>query len=212
MSWSILDRTVALGGIVQALSLVRTLAKTGKFDAIYFEICIDSIFKIDSQSPQDIYGGIENIHLGLTTVDQLLSPNVRGRDYELFGYLIQIVSLERKLRQSPDALTALKKGIGRAALQAQHFGTFHENVVTSLAQLYQDTISPLGKKIMINGDPGFLNTRGYPEKIRALLLAGMRASVLWHQTGGSLWQLFFSRRQYVTTARASIIDKQKSGR
>jgi len=38
-------------------------------------------------------------------------------------------------------------------------------------------------------------------KIRALLLAGIRAAVLWQQLGGSRWKLFWSRRKYVATAK-----------
>jgi high frequency lysogenization protein len=33
-----------------------------------------------------------------------------------------------------------------------------------------------------------------------LLLAGIRAAVLWQQLGGNRWSLFWSRKKYVATA------------
>lgn len=33
------------------------------------------------------------------------------------------------------------------------------------------------------------------DKVRALLLAGIRSAMLWRQLGGRRWQLLFSRRK-----------------
>lgn len=38
-------------------------------------------------------------------------------------------------------------------------------------------------------------------KVRATLLAGIRAAVLWHQVGGGRLQLMFSRNRLTTQAK-----------
>jgi high frequency lysogenization protein len=48
---------------------------------------------------------------------------------------------------------------------------------------------------MINGDPQHLSNPNVVNKIRALLLAGIRASLLWRQCGGSRWHLLLHRKK-----------------
>ncbi|MGD8349299.1 MAG: DUF489 family protein, partial [Gammaproteobacteria bacterium] len=38
-------------------------------------------------------------------------------------------------------------------------------------------------------------------RVRASLLAGIRAAVLWRQLGGNKWKLLFARKKYVAIAR-----------
>ena len=79
--------------------------------------------------------------------------------------------------------------------QVQHFGVAHENVIAACGGLYQDTISTFRQRIQVHGDMRFLQQPANAAKIRALLLAGIRAARLWHQLGGRRWQLLFSRRK-----------------
>jgi CII-binding regulator of phage lambda lysogenization HflD len=61
-----------------------------------------------------------------------------------------------------------------------------------LAALYQDTISRLTMRIHVKGVPEHLRKQAVADKIRALLLAGIRSALLWHQLGGRRWHLFVS--------------------
>ena len=63
-------------------------------------------------------------------------------------------------------------------------------------KLYQDTISTLGPKIMVSGEQPHLSNERNANKVRALLLAGIRSAVLWKQCGGSRWQFLFGRNAY----------------
>ena len=57
-------------------------------------------------------------------------------------------------------------------------------------------------KIMIYGRLDLTSIMG---KLRAALLAGIRASVLWHQLGGgSFFQLLMNRRKYTEEAARNI--------
>jgi len=46
---------------------------------------------------------------------------------------------------------------------------------------------------MIQGDQHYLTNTETAAKIRTLLLAGIRAALLWKQAGGSRWKLLIER-------------------
>lgn len=79
--------------------------------------------------------------------------------------------------------------------QAEHFGVLHENVLANLADVYHSTISTLQPRIMVQGDPQHLGNQGTVNKIRAVLLAGIRSAHLWRQCGGSRWKLLLARQK-----------------
>jgi high frequency lysogenization protein len=65
----------------------------------------------------------------------------------------------------------------------------------SCATLYQKHISPLARRIIIHGNPVQLKRQENADRIRMLLLAGLRAGVLFYQLKGSRWQLLMQRQQ-----------------
>ena len=56
-------------------------------------------------------------------------------------------------------------------------------------------------KIHILGSPDYLRQELVQNKIRAVLLAGIRSAVLWKQMGGTKWQILFFRRKLLATAK-----------
>ncbi len=98
----------------------------------------------------------------------------------------------------------LSNGLDASTAQAEYFSKTHPNVIAGLADIYQKTVSTLTPKIMISGEPGILNNPDNANLIRALLLAGIRATVLWRQAGGSRWRLLFQRTALVAEARRML--------
>ena len=62
-------------------------------------------------------------------------------------------------------------------------------------------ISDLKPRIMVAGEQNYLLNTDTAARVRTLLLAGIRAAVLWRQLGGSKWKLLLSRKRYVSVAR-----------
>ena len=60
---------------------------------------------------------------------------------------------------------------------------------------------------MGSGEHNYLANPANADRIRALLLAGMRSAVLWRQLGGSRWQILFKRKHIITEARR-ILDNE----
>jgi len=72
-----------------------------------------------------------------------------------------------------------------------------DGLVRDLNRLYRETISNLTPKVVVNGEQSLLEREEIAGKIRAVLLAGIRAAVLWYQVGGSRLQLLFRRKRYI---------------
>ncbi|WP_446810473.1 high frequency lysogenization protein HflD [Methylomonas sp. 2BW1-5-20] len=194
------NQTIALAGIAQACSLVHQLATTGNCQSSALEASIASLLKIDADSVLDIYGGLSGIEHGLQQLTTQLGSRVLASP-EQARYAAQIVYLQKQLAAKPDMQKTIQGGVGKAQSQAQHFGILHENVLANLADVYHSTISTLQPRIMVQGDQQYLGTPSTVNKIRALLLAGIRATLLWRQCGGSRWKLLFFRKKIQDEAK-----------
>jgi high frequency lysogenization protein len=204
MTYSITDRTIAIAGIYQAASLVQQAANTGTLDEKSFETCIKSIFHVDVDKPVDVFEDIENIKTGLNTLISQLGGSSEiikvQKDMNVTKYAIGAIVLEKKLNKNQKMLNEISSGIELAKNQAEHFSVTHENVIANLADLYSKTISTLQPRIMVQGEHTHITNPGNANKIRALLLAAIRAVVLWRQCGGTRWQLILQRRNIINNA------------
>ncbi len=192
------DRTIALAGLFQAAGLVRDIARDGQFDYPAFEASVGSIFKIDADNSEDVYGGLDRIRPGLLLLErQLRQP----QNPEPTRYVLLLMVLERKLFRQSRLLDALQAGIKDTRDKLNHFPATHENIIARLADLYASTISTLKPRVMVNGDYRHLSQTDNANRIRALLMAGIRAAVLWRQSGGGRLTLLFGRKRLLATAQ-----------
>ncbi len=93
-------------------------------------------------------------------------------------------------------LEELSNRLNKIESQFDFFTLDHENTIAKIGHLYKDTISTLGPKIIVSGEQPYLSNETNANKVRALLLAGIRSAVLWNQCGGSRWQILFGRKSY----------------
>ncbi len=191
---NISNQVVALAGIAQATYLVQQLATRGNADQQAMSASIGSVLKLDADSVGDIYGGLAGVKIGLQQLNQQLG-NTKIHNPESARYSASVVFLEKKLSENPDMLEKIHVGIETAQAQAEYFGTLHENVLANLGDLYHGTISTLQPRIMVNGEPAYLSNPDTVNKIRALLLAGIRSAMLWRQCGGTRWKFLLYRRK-----------------
>ncbi len=201
---SLREKTLALAGIFQATSLVKDIAVNGTVDKHDFEICIRSIFETDPESVEAVYGQVEYLRTGLMTLIDQLGENSTQRDIDIARYVISLLHLQRKLSRNKAMLATVANGIERARRQTEHFHITHENVIANLADIYSETISQIPPKIMVSGESQHLSNPDQANKIRALLLAGMRSAVLWAQLGGSRWQILLQRRRIAEEAERIV--------
>ena len=188
------NQTIALAGITQACRLVHQLATTGNAEPTAYAASIGSVLKINSDSVIEVYGGSEGIRFGLEQLEKQLAGKLMNNP-EQARYAAQLVYLQKQLAKREDLLKSIGAGIAKAQAQAEHFGVLHANVQANLADVYQNSISTINPRIMVVGDQQFLSNQATANKIRALLLSGIRSALLWRQCGGSRWKLLLFRKK-----------------
>lgn len=132
------------------------------------------------------------------SVRQLLPPNsmrlqllaeakklIRGdtQSVTVLGYVVELIGLAKRLGNHPQA----------AADLGRQLDTLTQPDTERLAQIYQNSISKLGRRIQVQGDSQALQSEAVAAQVRALLLAGIRFAWLWHQLGGRRWHLVTQR-------------------
>ncbi len=192
------DRVIALAGAMQAADLVRNIARRGQTQADDFTTCMDSLLQIDAPSSIDVYGGLQRLLTGLRLLEQQLH---NPQDMELTRYAATLLRLERKLSRRQDLLEILSAGIQDIIRNLAHFPVTHSNTIARFADLYLQTISTLSPRIMVSGVQAHLNNPENANRIRALLLAGVRSAMLWRQCGGSRWSLLLRRNVLLRETR-----------
>ncbi|NOR80067.1 MAG: high frequency lysogenization protein HflD [Methyloprofundus sp.] len=202
-------QTIALAGIAQATHLVYQLATTGKADKEAMQASLNSLLTLDADNPVDIYGGLAGIKTGLEQLNSQLSTN-KIPNPDQARYAASLIFLESKFANEVAMQTTVQNKIQIAQKQSEHFGVNHENVIANLADIYHTTISTIKPRIMVNGDQSFLSSTDIINKIRALLLAGIRSAMLWKQCGGSRWRFIFFRRKIQKEAEFLLSEIEKA--
>jgi high frequency lysogenization protein len=205
------DRTIALIGLYQVAKQVYDLATTGKTDETAFEASVNSLFNENPTDTLDVFGNVDGIQLGTETLlAQMASDKaVSSRNIEITKYVLSLMILEKKISEQEGLLEKVFRVIESAKNNRSHFGDFHENIIATLARAYSENISQVNPRIMVNGAHGHLQNPKIANKIRALLLAGIRASMLWRQVGGSRWGLLWSRKKYLASAQTLVREPVK---
>ena len=195
-----IENNLALAGVCQAAALVQQLARRGSADTDAVEASLSSILVTSPETPQQVFGQLSNLKLGYSTLAAQLSDKQNTKDTELTRYVASILGLERKLSKKTKAMQELGDRISHVQRQLAHIDFQNPQIVSSLASIYSDIISPIGTPIQVAGNPEILKQPVNQHKIRALLLAGIRSSVLWRQVGGKRRSILFSRSKIVGCA------------
>ncbi|GJB66376.1 high frequency lysogenization protein HflD [Aeromonas caviae] len=201
MSDKFQDRTMAFAGICQAAYLVQKVARDGSCDEASLRESLQSILVTNPMQPLEVFGSHLAIRDGYRALVEQLGADGSQKNAELTRYVVSLIALERKLAKRKDILNMLGERISQIGRQQQHFDLLDEQILANMASIYSDLISPIGPRIQVAGTPLFLQQPLVQHKVRALLLAGIRAVVLWRQLGGSRTQIIFARKKMVELAK-----------
>lgn len=197
------DRVIALAALLQSCDLARQIAANGDGETQPLNACIGSVFAIDADSTSAVYGGPAGVSRGF----HLLLAHLEGaatRDPAITRMAVTMLHLERRFAARGDVIEHVRKGIEEIQRQSRHFGATHPTVLAQLGELYAATISTLRPRILVQGNPTYLGQAAVVAEIRAVLLAGVRAAVLWRQVGGSYWDLLLRRGAMTAAAREQL--------
>jgi len=211
MNASIRNRAIALAGLFQAARLVQQTARGERRDESATVASLGSIFNTDPETVMAVYGSPAALLTGLELLISQLGADGSQRDMELTGYVISLLHLERKLARQPRLLEKVRTGIDKTREQAAFFNPGHPAVIAGLADVYQQTVSTLTPRIMVRGEQAVLSGADTQHMIRALLLAGMRAAVLWRQCGGNRLKLLMERKSLLENGRELLAEARQPG-
>lgn len=194
------DRVIALAALLQAVEQVQLMANQGQAQTEPLATCINSLFAFDAAGAEQIYGNRHQLKPGLKRLHNQLQGE-SSRDNAITRIALNILHLERQFAKNPKAMEAVRNKLTEISHESQQFGVTHPDILSKLGALYAEKVSPLGAKIMVQGNPVYLAQPQVVAEVRASLLAALRAAVLWRQMGGKYWDFFLSRGTMSQIAR-----------
>ena len=179
------DMALALAGVCQSVLLISQLAQKGEVDhQDAFQTTIHSLLITQPEDTLAVFGGdVQHLKLGLNTlIEQLTQLN----DKNLLNYWGSLLALESKLNKQPEIKQELGRRIARLPEQlAYHDNQFDDEMFSIMANIYVDTISPLGKRIHIIGSAYHLQQQNVQDKNSCVFAS-------WHSlcrfVASSRWQ------------------------
>lgn len=195
---------LALAGVFQATELVRQAAKHGTWSGYAATASLDSLFRLESDSVEAIFGSRERLRLGLETLVGVLSgEDVHG---DTLQHAVALLQLQRKFTKNGVMMNTVGEGLERIETETAELEepTREERRAEQVAQLYTETISTLTPRVVVNGNPRHLQNPRTVAWIRTLLFAGLRSAVLWGQLGGGRFNLLFGRRKLLAQTEALL--------
>ena len=196
------DQTIALAGLYQALSLTQQVARNGDMTNSCLPATLESILKIDSDHYLEVYGATQSLTLGLRMLHETVENRHDPDAIERTRHAVSLMYLESRLHADTQAAGALGDDIRRIATLYDSQTTPVTELAQDLGRMYQEHISPLGPKVIIKGNPSYLNLDEYAGMIRALLLAAIRAIALWRHAQGKRWSLLIARASILKNIEA----------
>lgn len=197
------ERCIALSAIFQVALLVNQLAQTdAPLPTEAFSSLIESLFVTSPNTTLEIYKNLNSLHMGNETLlTFFMKKNKTKEEQVLTRYVINLMLLQKKLKKNHPYELKIGDTLKQIQQEINH-GTYTEQwILSDLSNLYSKTISKLGLQIRIIGKKTNLQQRLIVSKIRALLLAGIRAAVLWEQKGGKTHHLFIFRHPLIKASK-----------
>lgn len=194
-------QNISLAVVTQCAHLINELAQRGSANEEHILACVNPLMVVSSQSITEVYPQISAFNSGLKILQSTLAVERNRNTPEIIRYTLGMLVLRNKLMGNSAMQTYLGEQLnlyrpiqieqGSTEIGQQQARLLYSN----LANLYQETISTLPYRIQVQGKMAFLQDDQVANRVRSLLLAGIRSAVLWHQLGGRRWQLLIYRKR-----------------
>lgn len=195
------EQVVALAAVVQDCLLVDQLARTGTVPTEQLHAAMRALLAQEPGEAAALLRNAGKLRAGIEFLERLLGGERRALSPDVLRYAVNVMYLQRRLQRDAANRSRIYAGITRAAQQAALFSPVHENVLSNLAQIYQDTLGRYRLRIQVRGESGYLQQAAVAARVRCLLFAAIRAAVLWQQLGGRRWHLFIYRQRQLDILR-----------
>lgn len=186
------DRVTALAGVFQAAVLVDDIAHRGETSSRAFATSFNSLFALDATRIEDIYPDNGGLATGREFLGAVLRRETGPDSSNRVSYVMAMLHLEAVLRGNAPLQQVIRTRLAQVADgSAGVADRATDDNIAKVASLYVDTFGTLRYRVQVKGDPNRLPVPAIASRIRASLLAGIRAAHLWHHYGGRRWHLLF---------------------
>src|SRR6478752_1559039 len=132
------DRVLALAGLLQSVRLVQEMANNGQVQTSALAPCIDSLFRFDADSTEEVYGGARALQPGLRRVVAQLDGS--DRDGAQTRMAMNVLHLERRFVAAPGAMDAVQERLEQVQRERQPWEPTHPAVLVSLGAIYAEVV------------------------------------------------------------------------
>jgi len=195
------NQTLALAGMFQSAVLIEQLAYKGEVNQAAFDCSVDSLFAFEAKNTIEIFGDVFGLNRGMQALTNHLGGRGQTTGKNLAYYIMSMMKVSANLLKDEAMANNLQAELQKIQQQSIDFEMSRNNTINKIDGLYQKTISKTQPRVIIRGEQNYLSNNDTAAKVRTLLLAGIRAAVLWHQLGGNRWKLIVSRKKYVENAK-----------
>ena len=192
-----LQQCLALSGVAQSAYLVKQLAQNGMVGQDKLNTLIRSLFISNPKTTEAVYGSVSRLNLGMQVLQEIVRNDEGSlKSPDVLRYFLGLMHLERKMMTKKGMLDLIGERLDameHLSLEDPDLG--NNQLIQELSALYKDTLSTLPFRIQVTGEVKFLKNEEIADKIRAVLLSGIRSAVLWYQLEGRRWHLLIGRKK-----------------
>ncbi len=210
MADNIAVQCLAFAAVCQSALLIQRLSRFGSWDIDGTEDAALTLIKsIRVENPRTAYDVFDDVALrrGYQVIVDIFG-GINSSDektMELTKYLFSFLNLGSKVFKDSAMLNALDEAFKK--LEGTYLASectpkeLDPEYLRGLATIYKELISKSSYgKILIMGNRTYLQQEDIQCRIRSLLIAAIRAVVLWRQLGGRRLKLFFGRKNLLAYA------------
>jgi len=192
------QRVLALAGVCQCALLAQEFARRGRAQQEPLRCALDSILSLNQIDTEAALGGVHGVYAGLP---DLARKNPDPSAVERLRYANAMIDIQKRLRRDTTAASRLRSELEEIRDAKTIEDPVSPEGIAAFAGIYSKTVSLLTPKIIIRGSEQHLRDETIVLKVRAVLLAGVRAAYLFHEVGGRKWQILLGRKKLANSAR-----------
>lgn len=193
------NKTIALAGMHLALSQVQQIAWDAKYDYPSIDVCLNSLFARNPDTYAEVFGSINDLKQGLIALRTSFTDKHDKQALERARYMVNLMMLSKNIKDNSELGQQVGTTLSLLDEAGNNLQDQRSYIIERIAQLYQNTISPLTPRVIVYGDPQILKDGANAAAIRAMLFAGLRSALLWYQAGGNQLNLLLGKSKYLNT-------------
>ena len=201
------QQSFAFAAVVELSDLIHRLLWDGSSDAARTKMYTKSLFVFDSDNLEKAYPRKKMLP-ALERMRNFLLPQNSEEPRRLYPIISQVIKLSSYLRKHPALLSDVTGQLFELNKGLNDHKRGQISTILQVASIYSDTLSqlPQRKRIKISGSRRHINNPNVAQTVRTLLLASVRASLVWHRLGGRSWHLIVARKKLLAANEQLIVQ------